>query len=186
MTSVSRHEQISGQLVDLKMAGALEALDEVLHRVDSGSLTGPEAIEKLLEAPDRTAEQPPVRGGGALGPVLGREDGWSTSRSSPRCAGNGSTRSTNWTPPRGVAPRLRKCGVGTSRSHPHPPANSAMTRRRWAVGARVALGRYRAWAAISSPGMALARSSRVLSPVMPPAPACERANPGRIAFLRPP
>ena len=60
MTSVSRHEQISGQLADLKMAGALEALDEVLHRVDGGSLTGSEAIEKLLEAPDRTAEQPPV------------------------------------------------------------------------------------------------------------------------------
>ena len=50
MTSVTRHERISGQLVDLKMPGALEALDEVLRGVDSGSLTGSEAIEKLLGA----------------------------------------------------------------------------------------------------------------------------------------
>ena len=45
MTSVSRHERISGQLVDLKTPGALEALDEVIRRVDSGSLSGSEAIE---------------------------------------------------------------------------------------------------------------------------------------------
>ena len=50
MTSVSRHERISGQLVDLKMPGALEALDEVIRRVDSGSLSGSEAIEHLLGA----------------------------------------------------------------------------------------------------------------------------------------
>ena len=50
MTSVSRHERISGQLVDLKMPGALEALDEVIRRVDSGSLSGSEAIEQLLGA----------------------------------------------------------------------------------------------------------------------------------------
>ena len=50
MTSVARHERISGQLVDLKMPGSLEALDEVLRGVDSGSLTGSEAIEKLLGA----------------------------------------------------------------------------------------------------------------------------------------
>ena len=50
MTSVSRQERISGQLVDLKMPGALEALDGVLRGVDGGSLTGPEAIEQLLGA----------------------------------------------------------------------------------------------------------------------------------------
>ena len=50
MTSVSRHERISGQLVDLKMPAALEALDEVIRRVDSGSLSGSEAIEQLLGA----------------------------------------------------------------------------------------------------------------------------------------
>ena len=50
MTSVSRHERISGQLVDLKMPGALEALDGVLRGVDGGSLSGSEAIEKLLGA----------------------------------------------------------------------------------------------------------------------------------------
>ncbi len=50
MTSVSRHERISGQLVDLKMPGSLEALDEVLRGVDGGLLSGSEAIEKLLGA----------------------------------------------------------------------------------------------------------------------------------------
>ena len=50
MTSISRHERISTQLVDLKMPGSLEALDEVIRGVDSGSLTGSEAIEKLLGA----------------------------------------------------------------------------------------------------------------------------------------
>ena len=50
MTSVSRHERISAQLVDLKMPGSLEALDAVLRGVDSGGLSGSEAIEKLLGA----------------------------------------------------------------------------------------------------------------------------------------
>ena len=48
MTSVSRHERISSQLVDLKMPGALEGLDEVIQGVDSGSFGGSEAIEQLL------------------------------------------------------------------------------------------------------------------------------------------
>ena len=73
MTSVSRHERISGQLVDLKMPGALEALDEVIRRVDSGSLSGSEAIEQLLgaqialrndrrlEAAMRSSRLPPVK-----------------------------------------------------------------------------------------------------------------------------
>lgn len=50
MTSVSRHERISAQLVDLKMPGSLEALDEVLRGVDSGGVSGSEAIETLLGA----------------------------------------------------------------------------------------------------------------------------------------
>jgi DNA replication protein DnaC len=37
-------------LADLKMPGALEALDGILHGVDGGSLTAGEAIESLLGA----------------------------------------------------------------------------------------------------------------------------------------
>ena len=46
----SRRDRIRAQLADLKLPGALEALDEVLTRVDSGSVTASEAIEQLLGA----------------------------------------------------------------------------------------------------------------------------------------
>jgi DNA replication protein DnaC len=45
----SRRDHIRGQLADLKMPGALEALDDVLTGADSGS-TAAEAIEHLLGA----------------------------------------------------------------------------------------------------------------------------------------
>jgi DNA replication protein DnaC len=45
----SRRDHIRGQLADLKMPGALEALDDVLTGADSGS-TAAEAIEQLLGA----------------------------------------------------------------------------------------------------------------------------------------
>jgi len=45
----SRRDQIRAQLADLKMPGALEALDAVLTTVDSGA-TAAEAIEQLLGA----------------------------------------------------------------------------------------------------------------------------------------
>lgn len=50
MTKGTRRERISAQLADLKMPGALEALDEVLSGVDSGGITGAEAVERLLGA----------------------------------------------------------------------------------------------------------------------------------------
>ena len=37
-------------LADLKMAGALEAIDGVLAQVDSGAVTADEAIERVLDA----------------------------------------------------------------------------------------------------------------------------------------
>ncbi|MCG8469836.1 MAG: IS21-like element helper ATPase IstB [Gemmatimonadetes bacterium] len=46
----SRRDTIRAQLADLKMPGALEALDEVLSGVDGGGLTPTEAIETLLGA----------------------------------------------------------------------------------------------------------------------------------------
>ena len=46
----SRRDRIRAQLADLKMPGALEALDEVLTGVDDGGMTASEAIEQLLGA----------------------------------------------------------------------------------------------------------------------------------------
>ncbi len=46
----SRRDRIRAQLADLKMPGALEALDEVLTGVDGGGVTASEAIEQLLGA----------------------------------------------------------------------------------------------------------------------------------------
>ena len=49
-TSRTRRDRIRAQLADLKMPGALEALDQVLTTVDGGSTTASEAIENLLGA----------------------------------------------------------------------------------------------------------------------------------------
>ena len=49
-TTPSLREQIRAQLADLKMPGALEALDEILRALDGGSLHAPVAIERLLGA----------------------------------------------------------------------------------------------------------------------------------------
>ena len=46
----SRRDRLRHILADLKMPGSLEALDTVLHGVDGGALTAPEAIETLLSA----------------------------------------------------------------------------------------------------------------------------------------
>ena len=48
--ALSRRDRIRGQLADLKLPGALEALDEILTRVDGGAVTASEAIEQLLGA----------------------------------------------------------------------------------------------------------------------------------------
>ena len=50
MKSRSRSVRIAAQLADLKMPGALEALDDVLAGVDGGETTAAEAIERLLAA----------------------------------------------------------------------------------------------------------------------------------------
>jgi DNA replication protein DnaC len=49
-SSPSRREVIRWMLADLKMPGALEAIDEVLSKTDSGSATAAEAIQELLGA----------------------------------------------------------------------------------------------------------------------------------------
>jgi len=47
---LSRRDRLRHILADLRMPGALEALDATLHGVDGGTLTAPEAIEQLLTA----------------------------------------------------------------------------------------------------------------------------------------
>ncbi len=49
-TPLSRRDRLRAMLADLKMPGALEALDGVLSDIDGGQLTPAEAIESLLGA----------------------------------------------------------------------------------------------------------------------------------------
>jgi DNA replication protein DnaC len=46
----SLRDRIRAQLADLKMPGALEALDDILRAVDGGTLQAPAAVEALLGA----------------------------------------------------------------------------------------------------------------------------------------
>ncbi len=46
----SRRDQIRSMLADLKLPGALEAIDDVLAQADSGHVTASEAIQKVLQA----------------------------------------------------------------------------------------------------------------------------------------
>ena len=43
-------DRLRAQLADLKMPGALEALDEILRQLDGGTLPAPAALEALLGA----------------------------------------------------------------------------------------------------------------------------------------
>lgn len=47
---MSRRDRIRSILADLKLPGALEAIDQVLSEADGGHLTAAEAVEKLLGA----------------------------------------------------------------------------------------------------------------------------------------
>ena len=49
-TPNSRRERVREMLADLKMPGALEAVDDILASADSGPATASEAIEQLLRA----------------------------------------------------------------------------------------------------------------------------------------
>jgi len=48
--TASRRDQIRAMLADLKMPGALEAVDGVLSKADSGSVTAAEAVQEILGA----------------------------------------------------------------------------------------------------------------------------------------
>lgn len=65
----SRRDRVRAMLADLKMPGALEALDSILHGIDGGSLTAGEAIEsqislrnnRRLQAAMRSSRLPAVK-----------------------------------------------------------------------------------------------------------------------------
>ena len=50
MNATERRDQIRAMLADLRLPGALEAVDEILAEVDRGSLHASQAIERLLTA----------------------------------------------------------------------------------------------------------------------------------------
>ncbi|MDE3217534.1 MAG: AAA family ATPase, partial [Gemmatimonadota bacterium] len=49
-TAPSLRDRLRTQLADLKMPGALEALDDILASLDSGRVQAPAALEALLGA----------------------------------------------------------------------------------------------------------------------------------------
>ena len=49
-TATTRRDHIRALLADLKLPGALEAIDDILAEVDRGTVTASEAIEQLLQA----------------------------------------------------------------------------------------------------------------------------------------
>ena len=50
MSATARRDHIREMLADLKLPGALEAVDDILADVDRGSRTASEAVERLLDA----------------------------------------------------------------------------------------------------------------------------------------
>jgi len=50
MSATERRDQIRAMLADLRLPGALEAVDEILSEVDRGSLNASEAMQRLLTA----------------------------------------------------------------------------------------------------------------------------------------
>ena len=73
-TASARRDRLRAMLADLKMPGALEAVDGVLAQVDSGAVTADEAIEFGAQRPDRAAQQPSLAGRHALLAPAGRQD----------------------------------------------------------------------------------------------------------------
>lgn len=74
-TTGDRRKRLRAMLADLKMPGALEAVDGVLAKVDSGTVTAGEAIELVLDAQIALlSQQPTAAGRHALLASAGRQD----------------------------------------------------------------------------------------------------------------
>ena len=54
-TAPSRRDRLRQILADLRMPGALEALDAILQGVDGGALTAPQAIEQAARCANSVA-----------------------------------------------------------------------------------------------------------------------------------
>ena len=98
----NRRDRLRAMLADLKMPGALEAVDGILAQADSGAATAGEAIEQLLDAQIALRKQPPPPHRHARLAPAGGEDPWpsSTSPSSPASSASrsrASTSSASWT-----------------------------------------------------------------------------------------
>jgi hypothetical protein len=50
MSATERRDHIRAMLADLRLPGALEAVDEILSEVDRGSVSASEAMQRLLSA----------------------------------------------------------------------------------------------------------------------------------------
>ena len=69
-----RRERLRAMLADLKMPGALEAIDDVLAQVDSGAVTAGRSDRAGAGRADRAAQQPPAAGRDALLQAAGHQD----------------------------------------------------------------------------------------------------------------
>ena len=87
----------ASMLADLKLPGALEAVDEILADVDRGSLNASAAHRAAARCADHSAQQPPVADRDAILAVAGHQDAQnsSTSPSSLRSGANRSRACTN-------------------------------------------------------------------------------------------
>ena len=70
----TRRDRLRAMLADLKMPGALEALDGVLAQVDSGAATAGDAIEQVLNAQIALRNNPSSAGRHAFLAPAGRQD----------------------------------------------------------------------------------------------------------------
>ena len=73
-TARDRRDRLRAMLADLKMPGALEAVDGVLAKVDSGAVTAGRSDRAGAGRPDRAAQQPSPAGHDALLAPAGRQD----------------------------------------------------------------------------------------------------------------
>ena len=73
-TARDRRDRLRAMLADLKMPGALEAVDGVLAKVDSGAVTAGEAIEQVLGAQIALRNNRRPAGRDALLAPAGRQD----------------------------------------------------------------------------------------------------------------
>ena len=152
-TAPSLRDRLRAQLADLKMPGALEALDDILGRIDGGHLKAPEALEALLgaqitlrnnrrlEAAMRSSRLPAVKTLAdfdfSFQPSLQREQidslaqPWASSSAgkTSSCSGRRASGRRTWPsvsrspPPRAVAAST------TARSRPHHLARGGSARR---------------------------------------------------------